>query len=266
MIKRALTIAGSDSGGGAGIQADLKTFMAYGVFGMSAITAITAQNTIGVQKITELPLDIIEAQIAAVITDIGVDTVKTGMLANPDIVELVARSIQKYSLTNIVIDPVMVAKSGDSLLSDKAIEMIKSKLLPLANVITPNIPESEVLLSRKIHSLDDMQKAAKELHCSQAQTVVIKGGHLDQGNEMIDIVYNGKEITKLRGVFIKTKNTHGTGCTFASAIAAGLAKGYEPKAAIHSAKLYISEAIRTALPLGRGHGPTNHLAGLNTKW
>jgi hydroxymethylpyrimidine/phosphomethylpyrimidine kinase len=266
MIRRALTIAGSDSGGGAGIQADLKTFMAYGVFGMSAITAITAQNTIGVQKIAELPLDIIEAQITSVITDIGVDAVKTGMLANPDIVELVAQSIRKYDLKNIVVDPVMVAKSGDSLLSDKAIETIKTRLLPLADVITPNLPEAEVLLRRKIDTLEDMEKAARDLHSSSSQTVVIKGGHLAQGNEMIDIVYDGRDTTKLRGVFIKTKNTHGTGCTFASAIAAGLAKGYEPKVAIRTAKLYISEAIRTALPLGKGHGPTNHYAGLNSKW
>jgi hydroxymethylpyrimidine/phosphomethylpyrimidine kinase len=265
-MKRALTIAGSDSGGGAGIQADLKTFMAFGVHGMSALTAITAQNTVGVQAIHDLPLDIIAEQIKSVVLDIGVDAVKIGMLSNPAIATIVAESITKYKLPNIVVDPVMVAKSGDSLLTEEARDILKEKVLPLATVITPNLLEAEELIGSLLETTEDIKTAAVELKKTGCQWVVIKGGHRSDTNEAIDIIYDGREFYKLQAPFIQTKNTHGTGCTFSSAIAAGLAKGYEPLKAIERAKHYITEAIKSSLALGKGHGPTNHLTGVQSEW
>lgn len=265
-MKKALTIAGSDSGGGAGIQADLKTFTAFGVYGMSAITAITAQNTVGVQGIFELPMDIIKEQIKSIMSDIGTDAAKTGMLSSPEIVRAVAVSIKKFNIPNIVVDPVMVAKSGDALLSENARTVVKENLLPLATVITPNLFEAEVILGRSIKTVDDMKSAAVELKKFGCRWVVVKGGHLTGGKEAIDVVYNGTDFHLLTSPFIQTKNTHGTGCTFSSAIAAGLAKGYDPLAAIRKAKEYITKAIEGGLSIGKGHGPTNHLAGVRSQW
>lgn len=265
-MKKALTIAGSDSGGGAGIQADLKTFMAFGVYGMSAITAITAQNTVGVQGIFELPVDIISEQIKSIMSDIGTDAAKTGMLSSPDIVIAVVDSIKKFNIPNVVVDPVMVAKSGDALLSENARTVVKENLLPLATVITPNLFEAEAILGQSIKTVDDMKSAAVELKKIGSQCVVVKGGHLTGGKEAIDVVYNGKNFYLLRSPFIDTKNTHGTGCTFSSAIAAGLAKGSDPLAAIQNAKQYITQAIEGGLSIGKGHGPTNHLAGVKSHW
>jgi hydroxymethylpyrimidine/phosphomethylpyrimidine kinase len=264
-MKKALTIAGSDSGGGAGIQADLKTFMAFGVFGMSAITALTAQNTVGVQGIFEISPEFIREQIKSIMDDIGTDAAKTGMLSNETIVEVVGEAVQEYGIPNLVVDPVMIAKSGDPLLAKSARQAIKEKLIPLAEVITPNIFEAEALTGKKIDSLDAMREAAEELRKLGCGWVVLKGGHLDIDSQSIDVVYNGNKHHVVKSERLKTKNTHGTGCTFASAIAAGLAKGWQPLKAIQEAKKYISEAIRTSFPVGKGHGPTNHLTGLKTR-
>ena len=253
----AMTIAGSDSGGGAGIQADLKTFGAMGVFGASTITAITAQNTLGVTAIHEIPAAIIEAQIDAVLTDIGADAVKTGMLSSSQIIQAVASKMSEHNVAKLVVDPVMVAKGGDRLLREDAVEALRGKLLPLATVITPNLPEAEVLSGLTIRSLEDAKEAAKRVLNAGAATVVIKGGHLS-GNESVDIFYNGTEFHELRAERIDTKNTHGTGCTFASAIAAGLAKDQPLLEAVTQAKEYVTNAIRGNLSIGGGHGPLDH--------
>ncbi len=265
---KALTVAGSDSGGGAGIQADLKTFSAFGVYGMSVLTAVTAQNTCGVFGIEELSLDIIRKQFDAVIKDIGTDAVKTGMLGNSRIVKLVADKIDNFGLSNVVVDPVMIAKSGDSLLSQEAVVQVKKLLIPLAEVITPNIPEAEILLNNKITSEQDMEQAAVELHHLGCKFVVIKGGHLSEKHnpdiqEAIDIIYDGSKIVSLRDKYILTTNTHGTGCTYASAIAASLAQGCSTLNAIKNAKIFITKAIATSTNLGKGHGPVNHLIYVN---
>ena len=265
-MKKALTIAGSDSGGGAGIQADLKTFTAFGVFGMSVITALTAQNTVGVQGIFEVTPDFVMEQINSIMSDMGTDAAKTGMLANENIVNVVAEAIEQFNIPNVVVDPVMIAKSGDPLLSKTARQTIKEKLIPLATVVTPNVFEAEAMLNMKISTLDDMKHAAKELKKTGCQWVVLKGGHLQDEKEAIDVVYDGQDLHLLKSPRFDTKNTHGTGCTFSSAIAAGLAKGYEPLQAIQRAKKFISEAIRESFPIGQGHGPTNHFVGTKTKW
>jgi hydroxymethylpyrimidine/phosphomethylpyrimidine kinase len=266
MMKKALTIAGSDSGGGAGIQADLKTFTVFGVYGMSAITALTAQNTIGVQGIFEITPEFVYEQVKSIMSDIGTDAVKTGMLSSEEIVLTVSGAIKEFKISNLVVDPVMVAKSGDALLSETARKAVYRELLPLARVITPNIFEAEALLERKIEDLESMQSAAADLKSIGCEWVVLKGGHLDIQSQAIDVVYNGSEFTLLKSHRFESGNTHGTGCTFASAIAAGLAKGREPLQAIKTAKEYITEAIRNGLPLGNGHGPTNHLVGVNSRW
>lgn len=265
-MKRALTIAGSDCSGGAGIQADLKTFSAFGVFGMSAVTAVVAEDTVGVQAVFELPAAIVTEQVRSCIEDIGADAVKIGMLSNREIVLAVARVLREYRLPNIVVDPVMVAKSGDSLLSDAARATVREHLLPLARVITPNRFEAEVLSGRPIGGLDDAKAAAAALHASGCEWVVVKGGHLPGVREAVDVAYDGREHHELRAPLLDTPHTHGTGCTFSSAIAAGLARGLEPLEAIRRAKEYITEAIRQAPRLGRGHGPTNHLAGVTSRW
>lgn len=265
-MKKALTIAGSDSGGGAGIQADLKTFMAFGVFGMTAITAITAQNTIGVQAVFDVPIDMITAQIKSIVDDIGADAVKTGMLSRPDIVVAVADCIVKYQLKNIVVDPVMIAKSGDPLLSEQARQVVKDRMLPIATVITPNLFEAETFLGQKITSVEDMKAAAVALKKLGPQWVVVKGGHATDKSHAIDVVWDGNAFYLLKSQFYDTPNTHGTGCTFSSAIAAGLAKGFQPLQAIRKAKEYISAAIAESLEIGKGHGPTNHLTGVTSTW
>jgi hydroxymethylpyrimidine/phosphomethylpyrimidine kinase len=253
----ALTIAGSDSGGGAGIQADLKTFAALGVYGTSAITAITAQNTLGVTAIAALPADIVTAQIEAVFSDIGADAVKTGMLANVAIVEAVAAAIAALDLPNVVVDPVMIAKSGDRLLDDDAIGAIRTELLPRAFVVTPNAPEAEELAGMSIRSLEDARDAARAIHRLGPGAVVLKGGHLP-GDEAIDLLYDGHGFQEYRAPRLQARHTHGTGCTFAAAITASLALGQPLAEAVAEAKRYVTEAIRRGLPVGRGHGPVDH--------
>ena len=251
-----MTIAGSDSGGGAGIQADLKTFSALGVYGASTLTAITAQNTVAVTAVHELPTDVIAAQIDAVITDIGVDAVKTGMLSSVAIVEVVAQELKRHGITNLVVDPVMVAKSGDALLRQEAVDSLRTRLLPLAAVVTPNIPEAETLTGREIVSDEDMRRAAEEIVAMGARAVVVKGGHRD--GPATDLYYDGSRFQEFSAPRFDTVNTHGTGCTFASAVAAGLAQGKDVIDAVAQAKEYVTGAIRNSYPLGQGHGPVHH--------
>jgi hydroxymethylpyrimidine/phosphomethylpyrimidine kinase len=251
----ALTIAGSDSGGGAGIQADLKTFAVLGVHGTSAITAITAQNTIGVSDILELPPRIIRAQIDAVATDLGVDAAKTGMLATSAIIEAVAAAIEAHGIRRLVVDPVMVAKGGAVLLRDEAVEALRTRLLPLAAVITPNLPEAEVILGRRIVTLAERRQAARDLVDLGARAAVVKGGHAEQ--DAIDIFWDGSQLVDLDAPRIRTSNTHGSGCVFSAAITAGLARGLDPLASVREAKEFISHAIEHSLELGHGHGPVN---------
>jgi len=261
-IPRALTIAGSDSGGGAGIQADLKTFAALGVYGMSALTAITAQNTVGVQGVVELPADFVGLQIDAVLTDIGADAVKTGMLSNSEIIAVIAARMQEYRVDNLVVDPVMVAKSGDPLLRPEARQALIERLIPLAKVLTPNLQEARVLSGLEIESLEAMKEAARAIQRLGARNVVVKGGHLPGSLESIDVLYDGHDFTEFAAPRLATKNTHGTGCTFASAIAAGLAKGRSVPEAVGAAKAYLTAVLRASvdLHLGQGHGPLNHFA------
>lgn len=253
----ALTIAGSDSGGGAGIQADLKTFAALGVHGASAITAITAQNTVAVTDIFELPTAIIVAQIEAVMSDLGVAAAKTGMLASSRIIEAVAAAIQAHGIPNLVVDPVMVAKGGAKLLRDEAIDTLRSRLLPLAAVITPNLPEAEVILGRSIRTIGERREAARDLVALGPRAAVVKGGHAR--DDVTDVYWDGFDMVELPGTRLPTENTHGSGCVFSAAIAAGLAKGLEPLAAVRQAKEFISGAIELSLEIGHGHGPVNPL-------
>jgi hydroxymethylpyrimidine/phosphomethylpyrimidine kinase len=255
-VPKAMTIAGSDSGGGAGIQADLKTFAALGVYGTVTLTAITAQNTIGVTGVHEIPTDMIVAQMDAVMGDIGADAVKTGMLSSQEIVEVVAAQVAKHGIRSLVVDPVMVAKSGDALLRDDAVNAVCTKLVPLAAVVTPNIPEAEALTGTTIESDDDVREAARRIVSMGARTVVVKGGHRE--GPAADVLYDGSEFQVFTAPRINTVNTHGTGCTFASAIAAGLAQGKAVEDAVGQAKDYVTEAIRTSFPIGQGHGPLNH--------
>ncbi|MFT9487997.1 MAG: bifunctional hydroxymethylpyrimidine kinase/phosphomethylpyrimidine kinase [Tepidibacillus sp.] len=262
---RALTIAGSDSGGGAGIQADLKTFTLLGVYGTSVITSVTAQNTQGVFAIHDIPTNVIDQQIEAVLSDIGTDAIKIGMLSSKEIVKVVTEQLKQYKDIPIVLDPVMVAKGGSPLLADDAKEEIKKELFSLATVITPNIPEAEVLTKLTIKTVEDMKKAAEILIELGPQSVLVKGGHLVE--EAVDILYDGKHWITFPGKRINTKNTHGTGCTYSSAIAAELAKGKELQKAIKNAKEFIQMAIIGAdeLNIGSGHGPTNHWKYLEEK-
>ncbi|WP_438447945.1 bifunctional hydroxymethylpyrimidine kinase/phosphomethylpyrimidine kinase [Gorillibacterium sp. sgz5001074] len=258
-VAKALTIAGSDSGGGAGIQADLKTFQMLDVFGMSAITAVTAQNTLGVTGIYDVPLEGIEKQIDAVASDLGVDAVKTGMLSQPAVIELVAAKVKEHGFPYLVVDPVMIAKGGASLLAESAKDVLRRVLLPLASVVTPNVPEAEVLIGRPIRSREDMLTAARIIVEEQgAKAVVVKGGHME--GEPVDVVYDGRESLLLQGVRYETRHTHGTGCTFSAAITACLARGDSLETAVRTAKDFITCAIREELGIGAGHGPTNHWA------
>jgi len=251
----ALTIAGSDSGGGAGIQADLKTFAAFGVYGTSAITAVTAQNTHGVVAWSAVEADLVESQIEAVAGDFAIGAVKTGMLGTAAIVEAVAATIAALELPNLVVDPVMVAKGGHRLLDDDAVHTLRSELLPRALVVTPNIPEAEVLLEgRPIRSLDEMRAAARDIRRLGPSVVVIKGGHLE-GDLSIDVVCAGHEEFELSGPRLPGRNTHGTGCTFSAAIAAGLALGRPVAEALREARRYVEGAIEHAPGYGSGHGP-----------
>jgi len=256
-MKTALTVAGSDSGGGAGIQADLKTFAAIGVHGTSAITALTAQNTVGVTGIFDLPPAFVEAQFDAVAVDIGIDAMKTGMLFNAAIVEAVAGKIREYGISRVVVDPVMVATSGDLLLREDAVDAVKSRLLPLALVVTPNRREAEVLAGLEIRSEGDVLESCRRIHAMGPRYVLVKGGHAT--GDAVDWLYDGREVVPYRAPRIETTNTHGTGCTLSAAIAAYLALGRDVPSAVEGAKEYITQAIRHAYPLGRGHGPVNHM-------
>ncbi|WP_223068910.1 bifunctional hydroxymethylpyrimidine kinase/phosphomethylpyrimidine kinase [Paenibacillus caui] len=260
-VNRALTIAGSDSGGGAGIQADLKTFQELGVFGMSALTAVTVQNTLGVQGVHPMTPDAVAAQIEAVGSDLGVNALKTGMLFSADIIRAVAAKISEFGWSKLVVDPVMIAKGGAELLQEEAVQAMCSHLLPLALVVTPNIPEAEKLTGRPIRSLADKKEAARKLSELGAKNVVIKGGHdASSETESVDLLFDGNAFTEFTGPRIHTKHTHGTGCTFSAAIAAGLASGLETGEAVGRARAFIQAAIEDGLNIGQGHGPTNHWA------
>jgi hydroxymethylpyrimidine/phosphomethylpyrimidine kinase len=254
-LSRALTIAGSDSGGGAGIQADLKTFTMFGVYGMSALTAITAQNTREVRVVLDLPPELVAAQIDAVLEDIGADAAKTGMLANAPIIETVASCVERWRL-RLVVDPVMVAKSGDALLESTAITTLTNVLLPLAEVVTPNLYEAEMLTGQRIETLDDMREAARAIHALGPRHVVVKGGH--RSGDPVDVYFDGQRFGELRGERIQTPHTHGTGCTFSAAITAFIANGLDVQTAVANAKRYVTAAIRHAPGLGSGHGPVAH--------
>jgi len=255
-MKNVLTIAGSDSCGGAGIQADLKTFSALGTYGMSVITAVTAQNTVGVVSVRELDTGIIRDQIDCLFEDITIDAVKIGMVSNVDIINLIGARLCAHQARNIVVDPVMVSKSGCHLLKPEAKDELLRVLLPIADVITPNIFEAEVITGIKISGLAEMEEAAVRISQMGARNVVVKGGHLT--GEAIDILYDGQKFEYIKGTRIDTKNTHGTGCTFSSAIAAHMAKGCTVTEAVIRAKEYVNGAIANALDLGHGVGPTNH--------
>ena len=257
MKKPVLTIAGSDSSGGAGIQADLKALSANNVFGMSVLTSITAQNTCGVLSVFHLPTTIIEAQLDAIFSDIPVKTIKTGMLATPDIIKTVSQKLAMQNIEHLIVDPVMVAKGGHVLLEDEAISSLKAELCPLAFLLTPNIYEAEVLSGMTIKTIADARAAAKIIHRFGCRHVLIKGGHLLE-QPGTDLLYDGRFFRMYKGEYIQTQNTHGTGCTLASAIAAQLANGKAIANAIEAAKTYTTEAIRHGFTLGKGHGPTDH--------
>ncbi|HKW71017.1 MAG TPA: bifunctional hydroxymethylpyrimidine kinase/phosphomethylpyrimidine kinase [Candidatus Dormibacteraeota bacterium] len=259
-IPVALTMAGSDSGGGAGIQADLKTFAVLGVHGTSAITAITAQSTAGVTDILELPTSLIREQIRVVVEDIGVQAAKTGMLSSAAIIAIVAEAIEHHAIRNLVVDPVMVAKSGAKLLRDDAVAALRARMIPLAAVVTPNLPEAEVLLGRKIETLEERRQAARDLVAMGARAAVVKGGHA-QG-DVTDVFFDGSRLCELAAERIPTSNTHGSGCVFSAAITACIARGAEPLEAVREAKSFITQAIANSLEIGHGHGPVNPLFAL----
>lgn len=253
----ALSIAGSDSSAGAGIQADLKTFQAHNVYGLSAITAVTAQNTQGVYAVQEVQPEIVREQILCLFNDIRIDAVKIGMVSSVGIIQAVAKALQEIKPNAVVLDPVMVSKSGHELLQPQARQALQQELFPLADLITPNLQEAELLLGERISSLQEMEEATRGLCSLGPRQVVLKGGHL-QGKQAVDIYYDGQSLEYLQKEFIATRNTHGTGCTFSSAIAACLARGNSWLGAVQQAKEYVYQAIKYALPLGQGHGPTNH--------
>lgn len=258
---RVLTIAGSDSGGGAGIQADIKAISATGSYAASAITAITVQNTVGVEAVHPVPVEILSGQISAVISDIGVDAVKIGMLHSPEVVRAVRDRLVEFGVKNIVLDPVMVATSGHRLIEDSAIEVLVSELVPMARVITPNVPEAEILAGEKINSQADLPSIARKLSCGGKVSVLMKAGHLTE-DELVDVFYNAEEdhCIELKSKRLFTPNTHGTGCTLSSAFASFLAQGYSLDDAARAAKDYITNAIASGAEyeIGHGHGPVNH--------
>jgi hydroxymethylpyrimidine/phosphomethylpyrimidine kinase len=254
---RVLTIAGSDSGGGAGIQADLKTFLAHGVHGMSAVTAVTVQNSVGVQGFYELEPRAVFEQIESVVTDIGVDAAKTGMLASAPIIEAVADACERFAVGNLVVDPVAVSKHGDTLLRPEAVEAIQTRLAPLASVLTPNLGEAALLSGVEVRDRAGMQEAAAALHQLGPDWVLVKGGHLAT-DDAADLLWDGREATWLTAPRLATPHTHGTGCTLASAIASNLAHGLDVTTAVKAAKQYLNGAIAGGFPLGKGIGPTDH--------
>lgn len=254
--KAVLTIAGSDSSGGAGIQADIKTMMANGVYAMSAITALTAQNTLGVSGILETAPEFLEQQLDCIFTDIRPDAVKIGMLCGADMIRAAAKKLREYHAVNIVLDPVMVSTSGSRLLSREAVEEMKAQMFPLADLVTPNIPEGEVLAGMRIESPEDMEKAAETIACTYGCAVLLKGGH--QAGSADDLLYRDGSFRWFPGRRIANPNNHGTGCTLSSAIASNLAKGFSMEEAVERAKKYISGALEAMLDLGRGNGPMDH--------
>ena len=256
MIKRVLTVAGSDSCGGAGIQADLKTFYAFGVYGMSVITAVTAQNSVKVHGIEGVSPEFIGLQFESVLTDFGIDGVKTGMLYNTEIVMVVANKFRENPIPYIVVDPVMVAKGGSSLLEGNAIKAVKNDLIPLATLVTPNIPEAEILSDSTINSIEDMKEAAIKIQAFGSMAVLVKGGHLT--GKALDVLFDGEKLYTFSSERIETKNTHGTGCTYSAAILSNLVKGRTLTQSVQIAKSYVTEAIKNAFPLGKGYGPLNH--------
>ncbi len=257
MAKKVMIIAGSDSGGGAGIQADLKTCSAFGVYATTVITALTAQNTVRVKSIYPVDPSFVEEQIEAIMEDIGTDAVKTGMLDRKEIIEVVSKALKKWKIEKVVVDPVIVAKSGDALLREEAVKYLVELLFPMAYVITPNIPEAQAILGMAIESLEDMKKASQRLRDFGSKFVVMKGGHL-RANKAIDILYDGKNFTIFETEKIPSQNTHGTGCTFASAISALIAKSLSVEEAVKRAKEYVTEAIKSSYSIGLGHSPLNH--------
>jgi len=260
----ALTIAGSDSGGGAGIQADLKTFAAHGVYGTSAITAVTAQNTEAVTGVETMSAEFVALQITAVLEDIGVDAAKTGMLATADIIRVTAEKLEEHHIEKTVVDPVMVSKSGDRLLEASAVETLKKELVPRAYVVTPNLPEAEALVGFAVDHEDAIKGAARQIVEMGAKAVVIKGGHAG-GEESIDWLYDGRRFSRFAAPRVSSGNTHGTGCTFSAAIAAQLARGAQLEAAVRAAKRYLTAALEYGVAVGRGHGPVDHFVG-ETIW
>ena len=256
-MRAALTIAGSDSSGGAGVQADLKTFAAHRVYGLSAITAVTAQNTVGVTTFQALPADLVTAQLEAVMSDIGAHAAKTGMLATAAIVEAVAAAVAALEIPLLVVDPVMISKSGDALVDDEAVATIRTELLRQARVVTPNIPEAEVLSGMTIRSDEDRREAARTIAALGPAAVIIKGGHYPS-RDIVDLLYDGNRFRDFRSERIEGTSTHGTGCTFAAALAARLALGDSLEDAVPQVQQYIAGAIRNAPGLGRGHGPMDH--------
>jgi hydroxymethylpyrimidine/phosphomethylpyrimidine kinase len=254
-VKRVLTVAGSDSGGGAGIQADLKTMLACGVHGMSVVAAVTAQNSVGVQGYWELPPEAVQAQLDSVLSDLGVDAVKTGMLASPALVEVVAAALGAVTAP-LVVDPVGVSKHGDPLLQDEAVEVLRTRLLPLATVVTPNLPEVELLTGVRVHEEGDLRRAADAVLALGPRWVLVKGGHL--AGEAVDLLTDGREEHRLRAPRLDNRHTHGTGCTLASAIASRLALGDDVPAAVAAAKEYVTGAIAGGFALGAGIGPVDH--------
>ena len=258
---RVLTIAGSDSGGGAGIQADIKAISATGSYAASAITAVTVQNTVGVTDVHPIPVPVIKGQIEAVLSDIGADAVKIGMLASGEVVRAVREMLDKFNVTNIVLDPVMVATSGDRLIAEEAVKVLSEELVPRARVITPNVPEAEILAGEKISSQKDLGGIARKLSCGGKVSVLMKAGHLTE-DTLVDVFYNAEEdhLIELTSKRLYTPNTHGTGCTLSSAFASYLAKGYSLDDAARAAKEYITRAIQSgaAYEIGHGHGPVDH--------
>lgn len=262
-MKKVLTIAGSDSGGGAGIQADLKTFSAHGVFGMSVITAVTAQNTLGVLAVQEVEPEIIAKQMEAIFEDMGADSVKIGMVSNTKAIKTIAAGLTKYEVKNVVLDPVMISKSGHHLLQPEAQEALIQELVPKATVITPNLHEAQALTGMKITSVAEMEDAALALYELGPQNVLVKGGHLK--NEAVDVLFDGKKMYYYESPRIESKHTHGTGCTLSAAIASNLALGYSLQEAVARAKEYITVAIKHGLAIGKGVGPTHHFYRLYKK-
>jgi len=262
-MKNLLTIAGSDSCGGAGIQADLKAFSAHGVYGMSVITAVTAQNTQGVFAVQDINPEVIKAQIDAIFEDIEVHGIKIGMVSQIDTIKAIAQKLRQFKPKNIVIDPVMISKSGYDLLQPEAKATLVEELIPLADLLTPNLPEAEVITNTKIENVEEMKFAAKLIYDMGVKNVLIKGGHLQ--DRAVDILFDGEEFTLFESKRIETKNTHGTGCTLSSSIAANLGKGFDMKTALELSKQYITTAIKHSIELGKGVGPTNHFYELYKK-